>query len=380
MRRIVSVDTILTRMSTRYSFLIAAGSLAIFGLVTLTVLMGFQSPVPITPVPPLASLTLLYDTLPSANATERVKAIGARPFYILYQSCDPQAEKSGLIDIDVCLKAIESENAGNPPEWGMLDFEEPFTADLQKGADSFECQRALQSMIALVRAVKFKYPNTKWSYYGVPYLPYWIGNYGWSTASDSAKRSALESSIAIYKTLVAELDWISTTIYAKYDPRLFSEDRQDTMLKEGHAWRKAQVGLAVLLGKGKPVIPTACPYWTAGGKADFCRVISLPEFLNDQIVPSVEAGATGFAVWTAIGYFIDKATASPDKIYNNEANFGQKEWRAAFTMDYLNKQTPPDWTNPDIKQRLVSATSDTIATSLISIRDWERSKRDAKNK
>ena len=367
-------------MSNHRSILIAALSLPTWGLVTLTALMGFQSPAPIAPVPTRSSLILLYDTIPGSNAIERAKVIGAKPFYVLYESCDPQAAKSGMIDIDNCLKAIESETAGNPPEWGMLDFENPFHSDLQKGPASPECQRAIQTMVALIRAVKLKYPNTKWTYYGVPYLPYWImeNKQTWSSATAEVKRDELNRSIGIYAPLVQELNWISPSVYAYYEMRLFPKEQWDFMLKGDSAWRQAQVGLAALLGKSKPVIPTACPYWGPSGLADYCRVIPTAEFLSGQIAPSVTAGAAGIAIWTGIGYYIKVSTAGPDQVFPNEKNYGQIEWRAAFTKDYLGNQTPTDWTRPEIKRQLESATSDTIAGSLRSIRDWESSRRDLK--
>lgn len=375
MRRIVSLDTILIRMSTRYSFLIAAGSLAIFGLVTLTVLMGFQSPVPITPTPSRSALILLYDTIPSANAIERSKALNAKPFYILYESCDPQAAESGVINIENCLRAIESETGGKPPEWGMLDFENPFTSDLQKGPDAHEYRRAIQTMVALIRAVKLRYPNTKWTYYGVPYLPFWImeNKQTWSSATTEVKRSELNRGIAIFAPLIEELDWISPSIYACYDLKLFRKSQWDFMAKGDSAWRQAQIGLGVILGKGKPVIPTVAPYWGPAGLAEYCRVIPTDTFLNGQLAPSLAEGASGFAVWTGIGYYIKIATAGPEQIFPNEKNYGQNEWRAAFTKDYFDNQTPTDWTRPEIKRRLEAATSDTIVGSLQSIRNWESS-------
>ena len=330
-------------------------------------LLGLQNSAPQTTIP----LTLLYDSIPTNDGVDRIKSIDAKPFYILYQSCDPQSYKSGDINIYACLKAIEKETSGNPPLFAMLDFEDPFTSDLQKGFDSVECKRALKAMIDLVRAVKIKYPFTKWSYYGVPYLPYWLEGHGWSTATHATKRSALERSIAIYSTLIEELDWISPSIYLKYDPILFPENQRGNIVLEGRAWREAQIRLAVLMGKGKSVIPTACPYWTPGGKANFCSVVSSSEFMDDQIVPAVSAGASGIAIWTAIQYFIGLATTNSEIKSDQEKDFGRAEWRSAFTKDYFANEPPKDWTSPEVKYKLLLNASDTIISSLVRIRDWE---------
>lgn len=317
-------------------------------------------------------LVLLYDTLPNRNARERVGALGASSFYILYQSCDPQCSKSGVIDSEAVLKAIASETKDQTPAWGMLDFEEPFNADLQKGPDSPEGARAIATMIQTVRAVKARFPQTKWTYYGVPWLSYWLGSRGWMSATPLAKREALERAAAIYGALIKELDWVSPTVYPKYDPRLAAPDQRSTVADEGKAWRTAQVGLASLLAQGKPVIPTVAPYWTPGGKADFCRVVSAAELIDDQVAPSVAAGATGIAIWTAIDYFINISTDCTGTPVTKEDNFGAPEWRAAFVADYLDNKVPADWCDPTLKQRLLLNTSDTIAAALTRIRDWER--------
>ena len=124
---------------------------------------GFQESAVTKPInrPPLV---LLYDVLPDLNAITRVQSISAQQFFILYQGCDPQSFKSGVIDIPAVLMAIQKQTGGQLPEWCMLDFEDPFNADLQKSPTAPECKRALNSMIETIKAVKKIYPNTKWSY------------------------------------------------------------------------------------------------------------------------------------------------------------------------------------------------------------------------
>ncbi len=355
----------------------AAAATLMIALQTGAIVPQSQTPPPSPPATRPAArdpLVLLYDTIPSRNARERAGTLGAASFYILYQSCDPQCAKSGVIDSDAVLTAIANETKEQTPSWGMLDFEDPFNADLQKGPESPEGARAIATMIRTVQAVKARFPKTKWTYYGVPWLPYWLGSRGWMSATPLAKREALERGSAIYGALIKELDWISPTVYPKYDPRLAPPDQRSTVADEGRAWRTAQVGLASILAGGKPIIPTVAPYWTPGGKADFCRVVSATDLIDDQVAPSVAAGATGIAIWTAIDYFINISTDCTGAPVTKEDNFGAPQWRAAFVADYLDNQVPPDWCDPSLKQRLIINTSDTIAAALSRIREWDRAR------
>jgi len=332
---------------------------------------GFQESAVTKPInrPPLV---LLYDVLPDLNAITRVQSISAKQFFILYQGCDPQSFKSGVIDIPAVLMAIQKQTGGQLPEWCMLDFEDPFNADLQKSPTAPECKRALNSMIETIKAVKKIYPNTKWSYYGVPWLPYWMQGKGWASANNETKKTTLDQAVQVYTSLVNELDWISPTIYPKYDPMLFPSDQSKTVVEEGRAWRMAQVGLAKFLSSGKPIIPTICPYWTPGGKAPFCQVVPSKSVIDDQVAPAISMGASGIAVWTSINYFIQQAINGPTKSSPGETDFGSNEWRKAFTTDYFNNKPPTDWSDPQVKQDLIQKVSKTITDTLFNIRSWER--------
>jgi len=343
----------------------------IIGILIGICLFGFQESVAKKPIDkPL--LVLLYDVLPDLNAMARVQTLSAKQFFILYQGCDPQSLKSGVIDIPSVLIAIQKQTGGQLPEWGMLDFEDPFNSDLQKEPSSLECKRALNSMIETVRAVKKNYPNTKWSFYGVPWLPYWMEGKGWATANNETKKTRLDQAARVYASLVNELDWISPTIYPMYDPLLFPTDQSKTVMEEGRAWRMAQIGIAKLLSSGKPIIPTICPYWTPGGKAPFCQIVPSKSVIDDQVAPAVSMGASGIAVWTSINYFIQQAVNVSTKSSPDETNFGSAEWRKAFTIDYFNNKPPVDWSDPQVKQDLIQKTSRTITDTFNNIRMWER--------
>lgn len=314
---------------------------------------------------------VLFDELPAyGDFAARVAAISARRFLVVYQSSDPNAASTGLIDTMSVLRSIRAEgDPNNLPAWAMLDFEDPFHELLQKGPGSPECIRTVGEMVRTIEAVRKAFPATKWCYYGAPFLPYWLdGGKDWHTAPDATKRRELDRAIAIYSPIVAASDWISPTIYGKYEPALFPEAERASVRAQGRAWRTAQVGLSRLMSPDKPVIPSVCPWWTPGGKADFCRLMDPTEFMEDLVKPALDEGAAGVALWGALGYQINRMTAPDQSRFVDEKDFGVREWRAAVTKDYFNGRQPASWSDPSIAPLLRSAMSGSMVTAMERIR------------
>jgi hypothetical protein len=316
---------------------------------------------------------VLFDDLPGyRDFADRVTATEARRFLVIGQASDPNAAKSGLIDTDAVIRAICRESAnGNLPSWGMLDFEDPFHELLQQGPSNPKCVKTVSELVRTIEAVRRAFPGTKWTYYGMPWLPYWLdGGKDWTTASKSDANRHLERCIAIYRPIADACDWISPTIYGKYDPSLFPEPDRERIRQQGRAWRTAQVGVALMLSKGRPVIPIACPWWTPGGKADFCRLMNPKEFMEDQAGPALEVGAQGIAVWGALTYQIERMTAADQSPYVDERGFGVREWRAAVVKDYLGGREPRDWSDPAIGTSLRRSMSESMVGSMENVKSW----------
>ena len=319
-----------------------------------------------------APLTILYDDLPDINAITPAVASRAFPYLIVYQSSDPDSAKSGLINIENLLTSIRKNSLGGLPEWGILDFEDPFFEFLTNKTDSIEFKRTVDTMVQAMRAVKIAFPNTKWTYYGMPGLRYWIGDgQNWVSAPDDLKRKVITNAIAAYSSIVSELDWLCPSIYGQYDPSFIKFQTEDVTREQGRAWRFAQVGLAKMLSGGRPVIPIVCPWWTPGGAAFFCRIIEPKIFVEDIIIPAIRGGAKGFALWGALNHTINLITDPNQDKYKQEKNFGTKEWRAAVVFDYFKGNTPSDWSAPEIRAKLVVETSKTLIQTITSIRNWE---------
>lgn len=318
--------------------------------------------------------TILFDVIPSTNARERARLLGAQVFYVCYQSADPDAGKTGRIDSAKVVEAIRKETDGTVPVWGMLDFEDPFIAVLMKGPSSPDYRSTIQTMVAAVQAVKIAFPQTRWTYYGVPGVDLWFDGQGWDRLGDDEKRKKLEAAVTSFDPLVSQLDWVSPTVYGKYDPAMQTPVNAEPMLRAERAWRVAQVGVARLCANGKPVIPTIDPFWTPGGKAPFATLIPRRLFIEEQVALTFEAGASGVAIWTAIDYFIKISVEGATRRGAEEPNFGPAEWRAAFTKDFFDGQPNIDWSSPSTRVRLNTRTSDAIALALSDIFQWTTSR------
>lgn len=323
------------------------------------------------------ALTLLYDELADPAALEAVVQLRSERFLIIYQSVDPNAAKSGLIDVEALIGAIRSKEKDGLPNWGMLDFESPFYDVLAKGPDDPDFARTVRTMIEAIRAVKAAFPATKWCFYGLPQMPYWIGPkpQDWLSAPADVKRAQVQKAIKTFGAIAAEMDWMSPSIYGVYAPESVKSQEPSLTREQGRTWRRAVVGLSKMMARGKPVLPIICPWWCPGGSAPYCRVIPRREFLEDIVAPAIDFGASGFALWSAMNYQIARVTAADPSRFGDETNFGTREWRAAMTLDYLGGKTPERWDDPSIRAALVSGMSSTVMNTMRDIRNWSESRK-----
>lgn len=323
-------------------------------------------------------LTILFDSLPDPDAIGGLRGTDAQAWLQINQ--DQASYKSGIIDTDAILRQIETKGGGTPPDWVMLDFEEPFFKDLASADGSPERMRAVNSMLATLRAVKARWPGVKFGFYGLPSLPFWVDGKGWSELRTDEKRLALDKAQRDAAPVLAEVDWVSPSVYAYYDPAMVRPGSPDSIRgtprqarENDRAWRSMQVGLAVLMARGKPVLPTVCPFWAPGGVAPWCRWIDRRDFIESQIEPVVRMRAQGVMLWTGMAYRISKVTDPALEASATEKNFGVPEWRTAFEKDMLGSERPTDWRDPLVRRRLERSTTRAIVQTIVDIRAWERS-------
>jgi len=306
---------------------------------------------------------LLYDTLVDPSVLLEARRAEALPLLLIYQYCSPDSKTSGEIDVGAVLRCIDRLTQGDPPAWGMLDFEYGFTDRMQKGVDGPGALRARDEMIRLIKAVRAAYPRTRWTYYGVPFLPYWLEHRSWLDASNEMKRLEMTRCAQMYGPLVAECDWVSPSIYPVYDPAMFSPPERADVRRAGIAWRIAQVGFARLLAQGKPVIPMISPVWQPGGRTPSGGVVPSDQFVEDQVRPALRAGASGLAIWTAYTQMIDSATrTTEDRTATGEFP------RDNLARSLLDGALPQDWTAPDLPPRLRKRAADVVLRALRDVR------------
>lgn len=355
-----------------------------FAAIALTTLLGgamLQGDAPKPKPTATPPLILLYDQMPDPGQRAALESLQVQQYLQVNQ--DAPSYKTGVLNISELTRAIELGTKSKLFPWMMLDAETPFFDDLAKGPNSPECKRATETLIAAIQSLKARFPGVKWSIYGIPNLPYWVDGKGWASADEAKKREMLTTVAAVSQPLVAELDWISPSIYQFYDPRMVVPGSPQSIrgtpasvTADGREWRAAQVGLGKLLAGSKPVIPYVFPYWAPGGIAPACRLIDPRELMEDQIVPAIQAGAAGIALWSGMEYRIEQVTrAGQDPTLNTtESNFGVTDWRRAFVADYLGRNAPSDWSNPFVRGTLTRKTSQTLIDTLANIRAWEQTK------
>jgi hypothetical protein len=331
------------------------------------VLAAAPSDPPVAPATPSASpeSVLLYDTLVDVSVVADAAATGARPLLLVYQYTSPDSAKTGDIDVLKVLDAIDHMTGGEPPAWGMLDFEYAFTDRLQKGPEDPGAVHATAEMLKLLRAVKSTYPRTKWTFYGVPFVPYWLQNESWDDADDNVKRVTLTNASRTYGPIIDQCDWVSPSVYPVYDPAAYPESRQGSVRRAGIAWRRAQVGLARLLAKGKPVIPMVSPVWQPNGNAPAGMPVPSEQFVQDQVAPVMRGGAAGVAIWTSYDRIIKAACAT------REATSPEEFPRENLCKAFLDGRMPIDWQAPGVAEQLRSRAAVVVLKALRDVRAWQ---------
>jgi len=354
-----------------------AGGLAAFGLQTVP---DHQSPAPPAKVVGLEgektervakkSIVLIYDQIPTQSAQRRALEIGASQYLIVYQGVDPQA-KLGKINSELVVKAIEMRALQSLPRFGILDFESPYAEVLQSGCSDPRWSQTIATMASAIQLVRAKFPNTLWTFYGVPFVPYWINGTDWASAAPEQRKAALDKIYQANAPLVKEMDWINPSIYPVYEPALFNPKDPNFVRVQGRAWRSTTVALSHILANGKSVVPMVSPYWQPNGVARAGFPVPRDQFIEDQISVAIDAGATGVALWTGIESFINLAVQGDNAQSNRNDGFTAVSWRTAFTEEFFSKSIPVVWSDPSVRTVLEAKTSAQICDSMHWIREWE---------
>lgn len=300
------------------------------------------------------TFTILYDWAPTEDSAvlQKLQAAGAEQYMMIYQNSDPNAAKTGKIDVGIIISEVKARFGAKPRGWGMLDYEVPFDAVLQAGPSHPLYETCTTEMIRAIRAVKAAFPEVKWTYYGIPGLSYWPASKLWTFASPTEQAAEIDRQINGYGPVLAELDWYSPCVYDVYSPELMTPEKAANHLKNEMDYRVARINVVREFLRrnnlpARPIIPSVSPFFAPGGNVVENQLIPATEMVRDQIKPVLAAGADGVAIWSCANWYVQQAT-----IATNPSNMTQKRVRSCYRTDYLGGHEPASWSTAGMKTAL----------------------------
>jgi hypothetical protein len=214
------------------------------------------------------------------------------------------------------------------------------------------------SLVAAIQQLKARFPNARWSYYGMPSLPTWFAVNGANHTHVSIPVTTLEPILeqrrSVYQAVIDECDFVCPTIYDRHDerhsptPAAAAQSENNTKLRNRRVIDLAKRLVANSSRPDRPVLPFVNLWYAPGGIGEDYRMIPRDQVRAKQIEPAVAAGADSIVVWTAAGFYA-RLTTMPDEPSNQE----QQQVRAAFAADLLDG-LPPSWQSMAVRQEIVT--------------------------
>ena len=333
------------------------------------------------------SFPIIYDSAPAAGFVSPVAT--ASRYLIVYQSdfgaYDPSAQTDVEVNPDAVIAAIRQKlsqplSSAGYSEWGVLDIENPFDEILKNGPSDARFDRAVASLVNVIRAVRTAYPQMKWTYYAFPRVPYWMGINDWGQLTKDEREVKYAEFARNFEPIMAEMDWFMPSLYDVYEgalqmPRCASprevaeaEYRKACVCAVSRWFTRAGV-------VARPIIPVVSPWFQPGGVATAYKAIPMEEFCAEQVRPAIEAGASGMAIWGEMGFFLKMATASnlPSDQYVQD---WQAQTRSAFASIFpagntaLAPSAPAaniDWFAPSTAQAIGATLNDSMSSAMRAI-------------
>jgi hypothetical protein len=317
---------------------------------------------------------VLYDAEPGIGFQKPIA--NATKYAIVYQDDADQGARIGRIDaskVVARVRTIFDEGGASP--WGVLDFEDPYDDIFRAGPSDPRYGPAVESLVETIRQVKQQFPQTKWTYYAFPRVPYWIGaahDKQWVQVDAATRAAEFDQVLERYGPLMNELDWFMPSVYDVYERAL---DMPVSLVGRDEAeadYRRASVEVVQrwFAQQGTscpPIVPVVSPWFQPGGRALKNRAIPLPEFVEDQVRPLAEAGASGIAIWSAMDWFIDVSTRQ-NALLSATGQAAREEMRGIFAAEYL--RTHPDsvdWGATATRRTLGDSCNATLRQAMVAI-------------
>lgn len=313
-------------------------------------------------------LPLLYNWVPDGTPMSEIRSLQATQYTIVYQDILPKKGASGLVDKNLVLAFLRNRIPRNFSGWGMLDFEGVILDRLRKGPGNPEYEETTESLRQTLLAVKREWPGSKWAFWGLPDVRFWINDSGeksvtWASASTQQKEREFARQSAAFQGLLEHVDWLSPWIYDIYSTQNMSNPSHRTSsIASQKAWARAKVALCKrMLASRKngpiPVIPMFCPVFAPNGNVEEPRFVPMQEFVEEVLQPTIESGVDGLSTWNGVGWRVRNA-------FRDAENQHQVSIRDE-SRDRLKKLLFPNksfnWNAPEAK----TAVNDLIRTPLL---------------
>jgi hypothetical protein len=325
-----------------------------------------------------SSFVLLADGSPTASFVSPV-SYDSRYLIVYQNNADPQAMVSGIIDPEKVIAEIRRiQSTGVRSSWGVLDFEVPFDEVLMRGPSDSRFAAVTASLVNTMAAVKAAFPTMRWTYYGFPHVPYHPAAGDWGRVAAADRDALMQRCTQPYAAVLDCMDWFMPCAYDVYErakgmPNTYS--RPDVAETE---YRRARIESIVrhFTRRGRsvpPIIPAVSPWFQPGGGAGgatWLAPIPTEEFVAEQLRPCMEVGATGFAIWGGMDYFLRIASLRNPPLTGGVPEL-RAEFRSALTAAYppggRSGQSPGmDWDDPASLQRLGAQMDSTLAEAMRS--------------
>jgi len=259
-----------------------------------------QAGPPSAPRAEAASPAIIFDETMDLRSFERLVAVGARRYYIVYQdNCDSGAKSTGRIDLALLSRYVAEQAGKFPSQWGVLDFETPFDDWIKEGPESERCRMTVDSMAAALEKMRALFPDIKLAYYGVLRLEFYMDGKTWVTALDEVKRQAIEAQFARYAPIIAKSDWLCPSVCMVVGDRGDGGRPGPDQRKATRAWPEALVRASVdfsgRVGNRVPVIPFVSPAYQPGGGVCIRELIPPPIIEELPLRPILVASGDGIA-------------------------------------------------------------------------------------
>ena len=301
-------------------------------------------------------LPLLYDWVPDGTLMLEIRALHANKYTIVYQDILPKKGASGLVDKSLVLAFLRNKIPRNFKGWGMLDFEGVILNRLRKGPGNPEYEETTESLRQTLLAVKREWPGSKWAFWGLPSVRFWINDSGenpvtWASASTQQKEREFARQSAAFQGLLEHVDWLSPWIYDIYSTQDITNPADRTsMIASQKEWAQAKVALCKrMLASRKngliPVIPMFCPVFAPNGNVEEPRFVPIQEFVEEVLQPTMESGVDGLSTWNGMSYRVLNAFRDTE----NQHQVDLREESRDRLKKLLFPNKPFDWNAPAAK-------------------------------